>query len=91
LEVNVLSLRNQKRRIERRKAQRNNELVIHDCTTDVTCNLDLVADALLGYGTRICYQQHLARPLTQRLFELSLPIVTTAKSQNVSPNFVAED
>jgi len=88
LKVDVLRMRDQERCLEGREPERDHEFLVTDLARDVRRDLDLVAYALLVDGARIGDQKHLARPVPERVLQFSLPVVTAAQPQHVSPDLI---
>src|SRR5258707_2256257 len=75
LEIDVLSMSDQERRLERGKAQRNDELRVSNLPRHIGSDLNFVADALLVDGTGVRHKQDFADPAPQCMVKLALPIV----------------
>ena len=90
LEVDVLRMRDQKRRLEGSKTQRNDEFLVADLARHVRGDLDFIADALFVDRARVSDEEDFGSSISQGVLELPLPIVATPQAQHIGPYLIAE-
>ena len=67
-EIDILSIRDKERSVERSQLERNDEPLIADLFGDIRCNLDLVPYPLLVDRFLVREEKNLARPDSRSIF-----------------------
>ena len=89
LEINVLSVRDQKWSIKVLKTQRFDETGVVNISPDTVGNLNSVSDALLLHPMPGADEQNLARLVAKSVLQSALPVLPAAQSGHVRPYFMA--